>query len=252
MISVLILDINEAKENETKENVSKETVSKKLHTCPLPQAEDRDPRLFLLRKGLHFMGADSLAERLTSKMLCLGRDGKPSFSEEITGKTGIFFNLSHSGNYLAGAFSDREIGLDIQTTSPPHSDVLRIARRFFPLDEYELLAAIKDRENQLELFFRLWSIKEAYLKYCGCGLRADLNSFLIRPVPQIPSMQDKKQDTQDKGMDTAEKIQKGNLSVLKKEDLLSPAEYALLSGPPGYTLAVCAETIPDRIQILYI
>ena len=52
MISVLILDINEAKENETKENVSKETVSKKLHTCPLPQAEDRDPRLFLLRKGL--------------------------------------------------------------------------------------------------------------------------------------------------------------------------------------------------------
>ena len=78
MISVLILDINEAKENETKENVSKETVSKKLHTCPLPEAEDRDPRLFLLRKGLHFMGADSLAERLTSKMLCLGRDGKPS------------------------------------------------------------------------------------------------------------------------------------------------------------------------------
>lgn len=245
MISVLILDINEAKENETKENVSKETVSKKLHTCPLPEAEDRDPRLFLLRKGLHFMGADSLAERLTSKKLCLGRDGKPSFSEEITGKTGIFFNLSHSGNYLAGAFSDREIGLDIQTTSPPHSDVLRIARRFFPLDEYELLAAIKDRENQLELFFRLWSIKEAYLKYCGCGLRADLNSFLIRPVPQIPSMQDK-------GMDTAEKIQKGSLSVLKKEDLLSPAEYALLSGPPGYTLAVCAETIPDRIQIHYI
>ena len=212
MISVLILDINEAKENETKENVSKETVSKKLHTCPLPQAEDRDPRLFLLRKGLHFMGADSLAERLTSKML----------------------------------------GLDIQTTSPPHSDVLRIARRFFPLDEYELLAAIKDRENQLELFFRLWSIKEAYLKYCGCGLRADLNSFLIRPVPQIPSMQDKRPDTQDKGMDTAEKIQKGSLSVLKKEDLLSPAEYALLSGPPGYTLAVCAETIPDRIQIHYI
>ena len=65
-------------------------------------------------------------------------------------------------------------------------------------------------------------------------------------------MQDKKQDTQDKGMDTAGEIQKGSLSVLKKEDLLSPAEYALLSGPPGYTLAVCAETIPDRIQIHYI
>ena len=170
----------------------------------------------------------------------------------VTRKTGIFFNLSHSGNYLAGAFSDREIGLDIQTTSPPHRDVLRIARRFFPLDEYELLAAIKDRENQLELFFRLWSIKEAYLKYCGCGLRADLNSFLIRPVPLIPSMQDKRQDTLDKRMDTAGEIQKGSLSVLKKEDLLSPAEYALLSGPPGYTLAVCAETIPDRIQIHYI
>lgn len=251
MISVLILDINEAKENEATENVPK-NIPKKLHTCPLPEAEDRDPRLFLLRKGLRFMGADSLAERLTSKMICLGRDGKPSFSERITEKTGIFFNLSHSGNYLAGAFSDREIGLDIQTTSPPHGDVLRIARRFFTPDEYELLAAVKDPENQLILFFRLWSIKEAYLKYCGCGLRADLNSFLIRPVPQIPSMQDERPDTQDKGMDTAAEIQKGSLSVLKKEDLLSPAEYALLSGPPGYTLAVCAETIPDRIQIHYV
>ena len=247
MISVLILDINEAKENETRVNISK-----KLHTCPLPEAEDGDLRLFLLRKGLRFMGADSLAEKLTSKMFCLGRDGKPSFSEKITEKTGIFFNLSHSGNYLAGAFSDREIGLDIQTTSPPHGDVLCIARRFFTPDEYKLLAAVKDPENQLELFFRLWSIKEAYLKYCGCGLRADLNSFLIRPIPQIPSMQDKRQDTQDNGKDTAAELQKGSLSVLKKEDLLSPAEYALLSGPPGYTLAVCAETIPDRIQIHYV
>ena len=174
-------------------------------------------------------------------------EDKDGFRREINRAFLTYVAISDEGRPIPIPY-----GLDIQTTSPPHSDVLRIARRFFPLDEYELLAAIKDRENQLELFFRLWSIKEAYLKYCGCGLRADLNSFLIRPVPQIPSMQDKRPDTQDKGMDTAEKIQKGSLSVLKKEDLLSPAEYALLSGPPGYTLAVCAETIPDRIQIHYI
>ena len=41
-----------------------------------------------------------------------GKDGKP----ELVG-SGIFFNLSHSGNYAACAVSDSPIGLDIQAKS---------------------------------------------------------------------------------------------------------------------------------------
>lgn len=263
MLSVLILNINETHRNKAEAPGS----------CPLPEAGEDDPRLFLLGKGLRVLGTDSLADRLTAGMLRLNPDGKPSLPE----RTGVFFNLSHSGDYLAGAFSDSETGMDIQKISPPHSGVLRIAGRFFTPAEYELLAAAKKTDDRLELFFRLWSIKEAYIKYCGCGMRGGLDSFQIRPLPEILPIRDKKhdQDTHreletetETEMDMAEdthkdhnegmgeeiqkNFQRGSLSVLKNELFLSPAEYALLSGPPGYSLAVCAEKIPDQIRILYL
>lgn len=222
MISVLILDINE---------------TKPLHSCPLSEAGDRDPRIFLLRKGLDIFGAQSLADRLTAGMLVFNRYGKPS----LKAGTDFFFNLSHSGSYLAGAFSDREIGVDIQKISPAHSDLLHIAKRFFTREEYEKLAAAVNPDEQLMLFFCLWSIKEAYLKYCGCGLQGNLDSFLIDPMPKLPAGQKKQKGSR-----------KGSLYVLKNEPMLSPAQYSLLSGPPGYTLAVSAEAIPDQIEIRYL
>ena len=51
----------------------------------------------------------------------------------------------------------------------------RIARRFFHPEDLALLRNAKDAEEQLKLFFRIWTIKEAYLKCTGEGLSGGLN-----------------------------------------------------------------------------
>ena len=76
------------------------------------------------------------------------------------------FNLSHSGDYVVCGVSDGEVGVDIQKWVPYKE---RTAERFFAKEEWELLQE-KDEQERTELFYRLWSRKEAYGKYTGQGI----------------------------------------------------------------------------------
>ena len=76
------------------------------------------------------------------------------------------FNLSHSGDYVVCGVSNGEVGVDIQKWVPYKE---RTAERFFAKEEWELLQE-KDEQERTELFYRLWSRKEAYGKYTGQGI----------------------------------------------------------------------------------
>ena len=76
------------------------------------------------------------------------------------------FNLSHSGDYVVCGVSDGEVGVDIQKWVPFKD---RTAERFFAKEEWKLLQET-DVEKRTELFYRLWSRKEAYGKYTGQGI----------------------------------------------------------------------------------
>ena len=76
------------------------------------------------------------------------------------------FNLSHSGDYVVCGVSNGEVGVDIQKWVPFKE---RTAERFFAKEEWELLQE-KDEQERTELFYRLWSRKEAYGKYTGQGI----------------------------------------------------------------------------------
>lgn len=76
------------------------------------------------------------------------------------------FNLSHSGDYVVCGVSDGEVGVDIQKWVPFKE---RTAERFFAKEEWKLLQET-DVEKRTELFYRLWSRKEAYGKYTGKGI----------------------------------------------------------------------------------
>lgn len=76
------------------------------------------------------------------------------------------FNLSHSGDYVVCGVSNGEVGVDIQKWV---SYKERTAERFFAKEEWELLQE-KDETERTELFYRLWSRKEAYGKYTGQGI----------------------------------------------------------------------------------
>ena len=119
-----------------------------------------------------FLEEDELLAVLQARMLS---EQTPPFSFFYKygeqGKTQIVnfpkkFNLSHSGDYVVCGVSNGEVGVDIQKWVPYKE---RTAERFFAKEEWELLQE-KDEQERTELFYRLWSRKEAYGKYTGQGI----------------------------------------------------------------------------------
>lgn len=89
----------------------------------------------------------------------------------------IFFSLSHSGTLAVCAVSEEEIGVDVQEAVQIKKS---IAERFFTREECELLQKTAAGGKEYEqLFFRMWSIKESYIKYTGLGMKQGLHTFSI-------------------------------------------------------------------------
>lgn len=76
----------------------------------------------------------------------------------------VHFNISHSGEYVACAVSDKPIGVDIQKIGKYNSDV---AKRV--CNEKELVQ-IENSLNKASEFIKLWTQKEAVLKMHGTGI----------------------------------------------------------------------------------
>lgn len=84
----------------------------------------------------------------------------------------LSFNLSHSGEYVLCALSEREIGADIQRREGHDMD--RLARRFFHERERERLEQMETAGEREEYFYRLWTRKEAYGKLTGKGIASSV------------------------------------------------------------------------------
>lgn len=83
-----------------------------------------------------------------------GQNGKP-----LCGLP-LHFNCSHSGDYVACAVSTHEIGVDLERVRPVRT---RLLRTLTP-EEAAWLRAQPDRDLA---FFRLWTMKESWLKCHG-------------------------------------------------------------------------------------
>ncbi len=93
----------------------------------------------------------------------------------IPDQTEFYFSLAHSGEYAACVVSDFPVGVDIQQYKPVREG---LAKRFFQAQEAALLKKARGNARE-ELFFRLWTGKESYVKLTGEGLRKNLNSFHV-------------------------------------------------------------------------
>ena len=83
------------------------TEDRKNKIMQLKKKEDRCRSLaagLLLEYALREYGISLLPGKMQQMYLRFGEKGKPV----LNGKTGIHFNLSHSGRYVAGVFSDEE------------------------------------------------------------------------------------------------------------------------------------------------
>ncbi len=98
------------------------------------------------------------------KQLNFNAYGKPATTVD-----GFQFNISHSGNLILIAIDDRAVGIDVEHCKK--IDYRLIAKRFFSGAERDLLAA---NEYDIKLFYKIWTLKESYLKYLGIGLQRHL------------------------------------------------------------------------------
>ena len=89
----------------------------------------------------------------------------------------IHYNLSHSGQMAMCVIADCEVGCDIQEMSEKES-YIEIAQRFFHPEEIKMFKNIKEDEKK-ELFYRIWTLKESFIKATGKGFQTSLKDFRI-------------------------------------------------------------------------
>lgn len=93
---------------------------------------------------------------------------KPELDGDLA-RSGLQFNLSHSGRWLAIALTrDLDIGVDIehQREMPRAAD---LARRFFSGPDVGRIAELEEPERS-SCFLRQWTAREALIKATGCSI----------------------------------------------------------------------------------
>jgi 4'-phosphopantetheinyl transferase len=112
-----------------------------------------------------------------------GENGKPAlvlndFRPEVA------FNLAHSGTQVACALGvGRSIGIDVEFEKGD-IDFLELAKNSFCPDEINCILNSSPDEAK-RLFYKYWTIKEAYLKAEGSGISADLAEINASQYPDV-------------------------------------------------------------------
>ncbi len=117
------------------------------------------------------LGAGNIINQILVDFNC-----KNAVTEGINGKPeadGIFFNISHSGDYVIGVASDTPIGCDIEKMEKAP---IEIADKFFCNNEKEYIL----RHSNIDFaFWKMWTLKESYMKMTGEGMSLPLNKFFV-------------------------------------------------------------------------
>ena len=144
-----------------------------------------------------------------------GEHGKPEIE-------GIYFNLSHSYDKGVCAVSEMPVGCDIEKIGKVRAG---IAERFFTDNEICHLEKFSGDEQRDE-FYRLWTMKESYMKMTGEGMSLSLNRFEFIFSEEVQVLRDGRKVT----------------CYVK--------EYNV----PGYKLTVCSEDseFVDNVHYFYL
>ena len=115
----------------------------------------------LIKKACDDFGIDYLNEEFF-----INEFGKPSFK-----RSKYFFNTSHSGKYALCVISDIEVGCDIEEIKEYKE---KIAKRVFTDKENKYIEISNDKND---MFYRIWTLKESYMKCIGKGFNLAMSSF---------------------------------------------------------------------------
>lgn len=119
---------------------------------------------------------DILAQYTDKKPQAIIFDKNP-YGKPFIRNSDTQFNLSHSKQWAVLAVGiDCELGVDVESTSDRHS-TLSIAQNYFHADEIAQLEKFTLETEQQEYFFRLWTLKESFVKALGTGISTGLDKM---------------------------------------------------------------------------
>lgn len=125
------------------------------------------------------LGAGLMLHRVLGDCSSLAKSiyGKPYLAHKkrlnASPESDLAFSISHSGTYVVLALATRGlIGCDVQQQE--EQNYHRLAQKAFHAEELRQLEASLDKKLT---FYRLWTLRESFLKACGCGLALDKDCF---------------------------------------------------------------------------
>lgn len=146
--------------------------SPEMYFSHFPDRVERAKRFLHNDDALRSYAAGVLVWRVLSledKDILFGENAKP-YSE----KTNLHYNISHSGDYVALAVDENEVGVDIEF---PRPSSLRVSKKVFTEAEQNWM-----KLDELRNFTCLWTLKESVMKLLGTGLALPANSFDVMPL----------------------------------------------------------------------
>lgn len=134
--------------------------------------------------------------------ILIDENGKPYLKSNHA-----YFNYSHSNNRALCVVSSSRVGCDIELIKNNKEE---IASRFFTINEFNNIKC----SGSNDAFYKIWTLKESFIKCIGLGLKIPLNSFEINV----------------------------NNDDIKINQKINKNEYKFLSYMvDGYELAICLE-----------
>jgi 4'-phosphopantetheinyl transferase len=85
------------------------------------------------------------------------------------------FNISHTREYIVCviAYDAHHLGVDIETLQRKNT-IQAIYQHYFHASECEFLDSLEDISTRAHYFFKLWTLKEAYIKALGGSISGGL------------------------------------------------------------------------------
>ena len=149
------------------------SVPEVLQTLPL-ERQKRIQNMKQEKSRKQSMGVGLLLQKVLA--LYHMQDSKVFVDEHGKPKVeGLEFSLSHSGNLVLCAVSEEPVGCDIERLREAPKGV---AERYFSDAEQAYLSHFSADEHDRE-FFRIWTMKESYVKMTGEGLRVSFEAYEI-------------------------------------------------------------------------
>lgn len=149
------------------------SVPEVLQTLPM-ERQNRIHNMKQEKSRKQSMGVGVLLQKVLAlyhmqdSQVFVGEHGKPMVN-------GLEFSLSHSSDLVICAVSDKLVGCDVEKV---RKAPIGVAERYFSCGEQEYLNQFSG-EDYDKAFFRLWTMKESYVKMTGEGMGVPFEAYAV-------------------------------------------------------------------------